>query len=49
MSHTNNSIIIHKVGLLNLTEDLGYIPKVCKVMRVSLDTFYRDQELVENG
>ena len=49
MLHTNNPIIKHKVGLLNLAEELGNVSKACKVMGVSRDTFYRYQELVEDG
>lgn len=41
MYHTNNSIIKHKVGLLNLAEELQNVSKACKVMGVSRDTFYR--------
>ena len=49
MIHTNNPIIKHKAGLLNLAEELGNISRSCKVMGVSRDTFYRYQELVETG
>ncbi len=49
MLHTNNPIIKHKVGLLNLAEELGNVSRACKVMGVSRDTFYRYQELVESG
>lgn len=49
MLHTNNPIIKHKAGLLNLAEELGYVSKACKVMGVSRDTFYRYQELAEEG
>ena len=49
MLHTNNPIIKHKVGLLNLAEELGNVAKACKVMGVSRDTFYRYQELSEGG
>ena len=49
MLHTTNPIIKHKVGLLNLAEELGNVSKACKVMGVSRDTFYRYQELVEDG
>jgi len=49
MIHTNNPIIKHKAGLLNLAEELGNVSKACKVMGVSRDTFYRYQELVEDG
>ena len=49
MLHTSNPIIKHKAGLLNLAEDLGNVSEACKVMGVSRDTFYRYQELVEDG
>lgn len=49
MLHTNNPIIKHKAGLLNLAEELGNVSKACKVMGVSRDTFYRYQELVSEG
>ena len=49
MIHTTNPIIKHKAGLLNLAEELGNVSKACKVMGVSRDTFYRYQELVEEG
>jgi hypothetical protein len=32
MIHTNNLIIKHKAGLLNLAEELGNISRACKVM-----------------
>lgn len=47
MLHTNNPIIKHKAGLLNLAEELQNAPKACKIMGVSRDTFYRYRELVE--
>ena len=49
MLHTNNPIIKHKAGLINLAEELGNVSKACKVMGVSRDTFYRYQELVAEG
>ena len=49
MVDTTNPIIKHKAGLLNLTEELGNLYKACKVMGVSRDTFYRNQEFVEEG
>lgn len=49
MIHTNNPIIKHKAGLLNLAEELGNVSKACKVMGVSRDTFYRYRELAEDG
>ena len=49
MLHTNNPIIKHKAGLLNLAEELQNVSKACKIMDVSRDTFYRYQELVETN
>ena len=49
MLHTNNPIIKHKTGLLNLAEELVNVSKACKIMGVSRDTFYRYQELAEKG
>ena len=49
MTHTNNRIIKHKAGSLNLAEELGNVSRACKVMGVSRDTFYRYQDLVEQG
>lgn len=44
MIHTNNLIIKHKVVLLNLTEVLGNVSKVCTVMSIFRDTFYQYRE-----
>ena len=49
MLYTNNPIIKHKAGLLNLAEELNNVSRACKVMGVSRDTFYRYQELVNDG
>lgn len=49
MLHTNDKIVKHKVGLLNLADELGNISKACKMMGVSRDTFYRYKEAVEDG
>ncbi len=49
MIHTNNPIIKHKAGLLNLAEELNNVSRACKIMGVSRDTFYRYQELAEEG
>lgn len=46
MLHTNNPIIKHKAGLLNLAEELGNVSKACKIMGVSRDTFYRQSDHV---
>lgn len=49
MLNTTDKIIKHKVGLLNLAEELGNVSKACKVMGLSRDTFYRYKEAVEEG
>lgn len=48
MLTTNNPIIKHKIGLLNLAEELSNVSKACKIMDVSRETFYRYQELAYN-
>lgn len=49
MLENNARIIKHKVGLLNLAEELGNVSKACKVMGLSRDTFYRYKSAVESG
>ena len=49
MLNSNERIIKHKVGLLNLAEELGNVSKACKMMGLSCDTFYRYKEAVEDG
>jgi transposase InsO family protein len=49
MLNTTDKIIKHKVGLLNLAEELGNVSKACKVMGLSRDTFYRYKSAVDDG
>jgi hypothetical protein len=49
MSLVNQSIIKHKMGLLNLAEELQNVFQACRVMGVSRDTFYRVKEAKETG
>ncbi|WP_289365501.1 IS481 family transposase [Mannheimia haemolytica] len=49
MFYSNNPLIKHKSGLLNLAEELGNISQASKVMGMSRDTFYRYQQAVEQG
>lgn len=49
MLETNAKIIKHKVGLLNLAEELGNVSRACKTMGLSRDTFYRYKAAVESG
>jgi hypothetical protein len=44
LSVVSQSIIKHKLGLLNLAEDLEYVSQACRLMGVSRDTFYRVKE-----
>ncbi|HAU1943179.1 TPA: IS481 family transposase [Legionella pneumophila] len=49
MIENTAKIIKHKVGLLNLAEELGNVSKACKVMGLSRDTFYRYKAAVDEG
>jgi len=49
MLHSSERIIKHKLGLLNLAEELGNVSRACKVMGLSRDTFYRYRNAVEAG
>lgn len=49
MLNRTEKVIRHKVGLLNLAEELGNVSKACRVMGVSRDTFYRYRQAVEEG
>ena len=49
MLNTNEKVIKHEVGLLDLAEELGNVSKACPVMGLSRDTFYRYQAAVEES
>lgn len=48
MLHSTENVIRHKIGLLNLAEELDNVSKACRIMGVSRDTFYRYKEAVES-
>ena len=47
MLNTDEKVIKHRVGLLNLAEELGNVSKACRVMGLSRDTFYRYKATAE--
>ena len=49
MSQNNHPAIKHKLGLLELAEQLNNVSRACKVMGVSRDTFYRVKNAHEDG
>ncbi len=49
MLQSNEKIIKHKVGLLNLAEELGNVSRACQIMGLSRDTFYRYRDAVADG
>ena len=49
MNTVNQSAIKHKIGLLNLAQELGNVSKACKMMGFSRDTFYRYPHAKEEG
>lgn len=49
MLHGNERIVKHKIGLLNLAEELSNVSRACKIMGLSRDTFYRYKAAVEEG
>ena len=49
MLHGTKTVIKHKIGLLNLAEELGNVSKACRIMGLSRDTFYQYQKAVDQG
>ena len=49
MLHGNERIVKHKIGLLNLAEELTNVSRACKIMGLFRDTFNRYKAAVDNG
>ncbi|WP_084813649.1 helix-turn-helix domain-containing protein [Desulfogranum japonicum] len=45
--HGNERIVKHKIGLLNLAEELSKVSRACKIMGLSRDTLYRYKTAAE--
>ena len=49
MLDSNDRIVKHKLGLLNLANELGNLSKARKMVGASRDAFYRYKEALDDG
>ncbi len=49
MLQSNERIVKHKLGLLNLAEELSHASKTCKIMGLSYDTSHRHKAAIDKG
>ncbi len=49
MLQNNEKIIKHKVGLLNLVEELGNVSTVCRIVACRGISYYGSRNAVEDG
>jgi len=49
MINSTEKVISHKVGLLNLAEELNNVSQACRIMGYSRETFYQYKKASDEG